>query len=767
MELAGARSDLRISGAGQLPGNANYFIGSDSAQWHRNVPTYARVKYSGVYPGVDLIYYGNQRQLEYDFALASGANPKSIQFKFPDSKKLLLTADGDLTVSAAHGQITLHKPVAYQQRNGLRQSIPSRFTLQADHIVGFSLGSYDRSKPLIIDPVLVYSSYLGGNILDAANAIAVDKSGNAYLAGSTYSFDFPVTKEAFQSTNRNTNSDLSVTFVAKLNPSGTALLYSTYLGSGACSKIPLFENGLPPFPQNGLAVNELGNAYVTGSACSTAGFPVTRGGFQTTNPSGARAFVTKLDATGSELIYSTYLGGSGGTCTGETGNALALDGSGNAFITGLTGSSDFPVTKGAFQTTNRAAANNNCMTAFVTKLNPTGSALVYSTYLGGSGSEGVGDVANAVALDGSGNTYIAGLTYSDDFPVTERAFQRENRAFTTERVGSNAFVTKIDAKGTALVYSTYLGGSGGGVDDAANALAVDDAGSAYVAGSAGSADFPVTAGAFQTKNRAANQGQYPGNNAFVTKLEPNGTALVYSTFLGGSGVGPGTDGAGGDAANALAIDSLGDAYVGGITESIDFPVTRGAFETTRRGSKQGVSGFVTELDPFGAALAYSSYLGGSTGYEDYVNALAVECPGNVYVAGLADSVDFPITEGAFQGRNHGNANAFVAKLTLDGSAMATRTTLVSSANPQISGHPVTFTATVTGRSGSTIPSGRVEFLVDGKYVLSARLNAEGKGTYTTSALAVGKHIVEATYSVVTSDFGPSSTSQTETIATSR
>lgn len=296
---------------------------------------------------------------------------------------------------------------------------------------------------------------------------------------------------------------------------------------------------------------------------------------------------------------------------------------------------------------------------------------------------------------------------------------------------------------------------------------MDDAGSVYVAGSAGSADFPVTEGAFQTKNRAANEGQYPGNNAFVTKLEPNGTALVYSTFLGGSGVGLGTDGVGGDAANALAVDSLGNAYIGGITESTDFPVTRGAFETTKRSIKGSVSGFVTELNPSGAALAYSSYLGGTTGEGDYINALAVEGPDNVYVAGLAGSADFPVTEGAFQRRNHGNANAFVAKLTLDGSATATRTTLVSSAIPQILGHPVTFTATVTSRSGNTIPSGRVEFLVDGEYVLSARLNAEGKATYTTSALAVGKHIIEASYSVVTSDFGPSSTSQTETISTPR
>jgi len=422
------------------------------------------------------------------------------------------------------------------------------------------------------------------------------------------------------------------------------------------------------------------------------------------------------------------------------------------------------VTNGAFQTTNRAAANNSCMTAFVTKLNPTGSGLVYSTYLGGSGIAGVGDVANAVALDSSDHAYIAGLTYSDDFPVTERAFQRENRAFTSERAGANAFVTKLNATGTALVYSTYLGGSGGGVDDAANALAVDNAGSAYVAGSAGSADFPVTEGAFQTKNRAANQDQYPGNNAFVTKLDPNGTALVYSTFMGGSGGGPGTDGAGGDAANALAVDSLGNAYVGGITASTDFPVTRRAFEPTKHGIQGSVRGFVAELNPSGAELTYSSYLGGSTGVEDYVNALAVEGADTVYVAGLSGSADFPVTEGAFQRRSHGNANAFVAKLTLDGSETPTRTTLVSSANPQISGHPVTFTATVTSRSGSAIPRGRVEFLVDGEYVVSASLNGEGKATYTTSALAVGKHIVEASYSVVTSDFDPSSTSRTETIS---
>jgi hypothetical protein len=760
MDLVDASAGMSVAGDVQLPGISNYFIGSDPAKWRTHVPTYSGVRYIGVYSGIDMVYHGNQQQLEYDFVVAPGADSSAIRLQFEGAKKLELTAGGDLAVLGARGRIAFHRPVVYQQKNGRRQTIPGRFSLHANNVVGFSLGKYDRSKPVIIDPVLVYSTYLGGGALDAVNAIAVDKAGNAYLAGSASSPNFPVTRGAYETKNENTPNESYTTFIAKLNASGTALVYSTYLGGSDCGGgFGFFGNGLITFPPHGLAVDDFGNAYVTGIPCS-ADFPVTKGAFQTKNPSGGAAFVTKLNPTGSELVYSTFLGGSGG----DEANALALDDSGNVFIAGVTASTDFPVTKGAFQTKNRAEAITNTTSAFVSKLNSAGTDLVYSTYLGGSGSSvGSGDMGNAIAVDGSGNAYIAGLTYSADFPVTKGAFQTRNRGITSEFAGDNAFVTKLNATGTGLIYSTFLGGSQTAHSpDSANALAVDGLGNAYVAGSTSDADFPITKDAFQTKNKAADLGQYPGNNAFVTKLDPTGGALVYSTFLGGSGYGLFSDGAGGDAAYALALDDSGHAYVAGVTESANFPVTFNAFQAKNRSFKIGLNAFVTELGPEGERLVHSTFLGGTK--VDEATALALDGYGGVYVAGVAYSSDFPVSEGALQRTNRGEGNAFVTKLSLGETTTATTTTLESSANPQISGHAVTFTASVSGRGASEIPNGVVEFFVDDEPAWRAKLNPAGKAIYTTSNLAAGTHTVRASYTVVSSSFGPSSSAiLTETI----
>ncbi len=778
MELRGANRDRPITGAEQLPGFANYFIGRDPAEWRRNVPTYARVRYSRVYPGVDLEYYGNQGRLEYDFIVAPGADPSAIELQFAGARHIGLAADGDLTVAATHGQIAFLKPIIYQQANGRRQRISGRFVLRDDHRIGFSLGHYDRSKSLIIDPVLVYSTYLGGGNFDSVRAMAVDRDGNAYVAGDTDSADFPVTQGAFDTKYHNPD-NLFVTFVSKLNRSGTRLLYSTYLGSGACYSMPLLDDGLDPVPQIGLAVDGGGNAYIAGSVCSGE-FPVTKGAFQTTIPAGgAPAFVAKLNSTGDELLYATYLGGSGSESGGDAATALAVDGDGHAFVTGYTSSSNFPVTTAAFQTHLRAGPNQN---AFVTKLNAAGSDLVYSTYLGGSGVLGIGgDSANAIALDREGNAYVAGVTFSRDFPVTKGAFQTTNRGINSQLSGGNAFVTKLNATGTALVYSSYLGGNpatnpGGVRWDAVNALAVDGSGSAYVAGSAVSRDFPVTPGAFQRKNRAAGVGQYPGNNGFVTKFDPTGDALIYSTFLGGGGVGPGTDGVGGDAINSIALDLAGHAYVTGITSSADFPVTHHAFQTASPVVNFGVSGFVTELDGAGTGLVTSTYLGGAG--VDYGNALWVERSGIVYVSGNATSLDFPVSDDSYQKSNRGYSNAFITKLDLRAPTTTPFTTLSSSANPQTAGQPVTFTATVAcaapdedGVSGC-VPAGSIEFLFfpaeNEPFAVRARLDAAGTAHYTTATLPVGSYTVVASYSVLSAGFGPSrSAPLTETIQSPR
>jgi hypothetical protein len=711
-----------------LQGTANYFIGSDPAEWHTGVPTYAKVRYSQVYPGVDLVYYGNQRQLEYDFVVAPGTDPKLILLQFVGAKGLQLSANGDLVVTATNGALSFHGPVAYQVADGKMKSVRSRFELLAKNTVGFRLESYDRGQPLVIDPVLSYSTYLGGSGYDAVGAIAVDGTGNVYLTGETGSTDFPVTKGAFQSTIGGTYGTYNA-FVTKLNQSGSALLYSTYLGgSGA-------DSG------TGLALDSSGNVYVTGYT-SSYDFPVTPGAFQATNHNGFdrhNAFVTKLNSTGTKLVYSTYLGGGGNSeSPGDGANGIAVDHSENAYITGDTTSNDFPVTKDAFQTTSNPWAN-----AFITKLNPAGSGLVYSTYLSGSGacygdSGGCyGDIAYALAVDDSGSAYVAGQAFSYDFPVTPGAFQMKYAGVSDD---GNGFVSKLDSTGTSLVYSTYLGGSN---RDGANALALDREGDAYVTGSASSKDFPVTKGAFQTTNKACED----CTNAFVTKLNTVGSALIYSTYVGGSG---------GDSAFGLGVDPMGNAYIAGTSFSTNFPVTPGAFQPTNHAAK-GSNAFVTMLNPAGSKAFYSTYLGGSD--SDGASSVAKGANGRVFVAGTALSTDFPVTQGAFQTANPGSYSGYVSKLDLSG---ITTTSLTSSADPGVAGTTTMFTAEVAAADVSTVPTGSMVFRLDGKTTITKALSA-GKAVFATSSLAVGKHTLVATYDGSTSFSSSTSATLYETI----
>lgn len=674
-------------GEGPLPGKINYLIGDDPTKWRRGIPAYSKVRYRGVYPGIDLVYYGSQRQLEYDFVVAPDGHPDSIRMHLDGAKRVELSSQGDLVATTSGGAITLRKPVAYQEKSGARTPVDSEFTLTARGTVGFRLGPYDRSQPLVIDPVLVFSSFLGGSTNDVVNAIAVDASGSVYVVGSALSMDFPVTSGVLQTTNRAT-SGRSTAFVSKLNATGTALIYSTYIG------------GTGSDAAYSLAVDSAGDVYFVG-ATTSKDFPVTPGAFQSTTSGTQNSFVAKLNPTGSALLYATYLGGNSVSylCCDAAG-AVAVDSAGNAYVAGATYAAGFPVTPGAVQTTIGSGLASN---AYVTKLNPTGTALVYSTFLGGTGQGSfsigpavfLGDAANALAVDSAGNVYVAGTAYSLNFPVTAGAFQSKNKAATTSGVvspipGFNAFVTKINPTGTALLYSTYLGGSGvtipnGSIGNAivfgdrANAMAVDSAGNVYVAGAAYSADFPTTAGAFQTKLQASqnyqNNFQNLGNNAFVAKLNPAGSGLVYSTFVGGSVS---------DRVNGLAIDASGNAYITGTTTSTNFPVLPGSFQTVNKAevTNKSSTAFVSEVNASGTALIYSTYLGGSgippnaTGQPsgDIAYSLALDAAGNVYVAGSTWSADFPATAGAFQ-TNHNAAaakggNGFVTKLDLKASPIA-------------------------------------------------------------------------------------------------
>ena len=603
LKLLGANPAARVTGGEELPGKANYFIGNNPGKWHTNVPTYARVKYHGVYPGVDLVFYGNQQQLEHDFVVSPGADARRIAFRVEGSKEVSLDAEGNLVMAVEGGEVCFQRPLIYQESRGVRREIPGGYVLRGAREVAFKVGTYDPTRPLVIDPVLAYSTYLGGSSDNIGTAIAVDSSGHAYVTGYTISLDFPTTKGAFQTKYSEDDYDA---FVTKLNPWGSALLYSTYLGGNGSDT------------SQGIAVDAWGNAYVTG-ATSSSDFPTTERAFQTTKVGSFDTFVTKLNPWGSALVYSTFLGGSY-----DTANAIAVDLWGSAYVTGETTSSNFPTTKGAIQTTYRGGYD-----AFVTKLNPRGSALVYSTFLGGSKY----DSGYGIALDPSGDAYVTGYTGSNDFPTTEGAFQR------TYSGGYEVFVTKLNLRG-ALVYSTYLGGSGTGTG---NAIAVDSSGHAYVTGQASSGNLPTTEGAFQTTCA----GDF---DTFVTKLDRSGSALLYSTYLGGNDS---------DTGNGVAVDAWGNAYVTGFTMSGNFPTTGGGVQTTNRGYRNA---FVTTLNPRGSALVYSTYLGGSS--YDLGLGIALDPWGIAYVTGFTTSINFPTTEGAFQTSPPGYRNAFVAKLAI-------------------------------------------------------------------------------------------------------
>jgi hypothetical protein len=615
LRLTDANAAPAVTGLDRLSGNANYFIGDAPARWRTNIPTYAKVLYTDVYRDIDLVYSGGQGQLDYDFIVHPGANPRTIGIEFPGADSVKVDADGDLILRGASGVIRYEKPVVYQEINGVRRSISGGYLLIGPQRLGFQVGAYDPSRPLIIDPVLVYSTHLGGSLPsddDGGTGIAVDSAGNAYVTGFTVSPDFPITPGAFQ---RAHGGGVRNTFVMKLNATGTALVYSTYLGGSV--------DGVA----RAIAVDSSGNAYLTGSTDSPD-FPTTPGAFQPahTGAFAINAFVTKLNASGSALVYSTYLGGG----RADEGTGIAVDSAGNAYVTGVTNSPDFPTTPGSLRSTRRGPRD-----AFVTKLNASGSALVYSTYLGGGrADEGLG-----IAVDSTGAAYVTGSTNSPDFPTTSGAFQ------STRSGPRDAFVTKLNASGTALVYSTHLGGS---EHDGGSSIAVDIAGNAYVTGFTFSSDFPTTQRAFQSKLRGS-------ENAFVTKLNATGTALVYSTYLGGSDH---------DGGSGIAVDSTGNAYVTGDTNSPDFPTTSAALRSTLRGPRDA---FVTKLNPAGTALVYSTYLGGSG--VDEGRSIAVDFAGNAYATGGTRSPNFPTTAGAPQTAygpslpaGGGHNNAFVAKI---------------------------------------------------------------------------------------------------------
>jgi hypothetical protein len=529
---------------------SNYFIGSDRARWHNHVANYGAVRYIDVYPGIDWTLYGNPQQLEYDFVIAAHTDPQRIRLNIEGAEHLSLDGNGDLLIEAAGRTLRQFKPVIYQTTDdGARQTVAGHYVVdEARRQIAFSIGDYDPSRALVIDPVLAYSTRLGGSGYDQANAVAVDAEGHAYVAGYTLSTDFPIARPG-----QAVNAGADDAFVAKLSRDGSTLIYSTYLGGSNSDEA------------SAIAVDGTGNAYITGLTDSTD-FP-TSAPLQAANAGSGDVFIVKLNRTGTALLYSTYLGGD----SPDEANAIAVDRRGDAYVAGNTRSNDFPLV----QPLQAALAGSE--DAFVAKLNRRGSALVYSTYLGGSDA----DEANALAIDWAGNAYVAGQTDSADFP-TVGPIQASNAG------NGDAFVTKLNSSGSALKYSSYLGGGG---SDVAYGIAVDMTGNAYVVGETSSADFPTA--------RALQSALSGDVDAFVAKLDRKGRALAYSTYLGGNGS---------DTATAIAVDAAGEAYVAGRTGSVDFP-TPGGLQLAFAGGVYDA--FVSRFDRNGGALLYSTYLGGS------------------------------------------------------------------------------------------------------------------------------------------------------------
>ncbi|MCY3017600.1 MAG: SBBP repeat-containing protein [Planctomycetota bacterium] len=665
MKLVRAQTPKAVVGLEEMEGKSNYFIGNDPARWRTDVPHYGKVRYEKVYPGVDLVYYGNQTQLEYDFVVAPGADPALITLSYEGVDNIEVTDAGELLLHAKGGVLRQHKPIVYQETEGGRREIDARYVLSDAKTVAFDVAAHDRQRPLVIDPVLVYSTYLGGGSDDGGGRIAVGSSGNAYVGGTTSSTNFP-TAGPFQAANAGSND----VFIVKLNAAGTALVYCTYLGgsgSDTCS---------------GIALDGSGNAYVTG-VTQSANFP-TVNAFQSTHasmPGAWDSYVAKLNAAGNALVYSTYLGGGGQ----DVATNIAVDGAGNACVAGRTSSSDYP-TANAFQAV--AAAPNNL---FVTKLNAAGTALIFSTFLGGSNE----DAGGGIAVDASGDVYVAGYTFSTDFP-TLNPFQGSSGGST------DAFVTKLRGTGNSIIYSTYLGGSG---TDSISGIAVDAAGSAYVVGNTTSTSFPIV---------NAVQPAYAGNqDVFVAKLNPAGNALVFSTYLGGTGA---------DYNNTIAIDGSGNVHVTGRTLSTDFP-TANALQTSNAG---GADLFVVKLAPSGNSFVYSTYLGGSG--EEAGGAIAVDGAGNAYVTGQTASTNFP-TVSALQASNAGGNDAIIVKIaptpsiTSPKTAQGTQSTSFS--------YSITATESPTSYGATGLPSGLSVNTSTG--VISGTPSATGTFSVTISA----------------------------------
>lgn len=728
MRFVGATPRLKHEPAEPLAGKVNYLVGN-SSRWHTDIPTFRRVHYRNIYEGIDLAFYGALGRLEYDFVIAPGADPRRIRLQFDGVPRLALSEEGDLLLG---DRLRQHKPYAYQVApDGSKTEVQARFALDAGRQVRFSVGTYDRARPLIIDPVLTYAAYLGGTGNEGIRGIKVDSAGNAFITGFTTSATFPTaTAGALQTAYRGQGTldraNFGDVFVGKLNPAGDAFVYATYLGGGGD------EIG------TALAIDAAGNAYVAGSTTSTD-FPVSAGAVQRTFGgkgtfvaySAGDAFVAKLNPGGNGLVYSTYLGGS----LDEGATAIAVDAAGVVTVAGNTESTNFPVTPGAVQSQYRGAQNSSPVwggDGWAARINATGSALVYCTYLGGRND----DIVTSVAVDSSGNTFLGGITYSPNFPTTAGAFQTTFRGVESlqfDQAAGDAFVSKLSDTG-ALTYSTLLGGS---ARDAVHALALDSTGNAYVSGITSSANFPVTAGVVQSTYRGAGTpaGLFFRGDAFVAKLNPAGSGLVFATYLGGT-----SD----EVATAIAIEPNGNIVVVGFTLSSNFPLSADALQTTFGGGGgqdyfQMGDAFLSRLNPTATSILYSSYYGGRG--DDGAGGLAVDGNGNAYFAGITLSNDLkvagrpsPTTFGGFV-PVFPRGDAFIAKVNFTGvtAGPPASISLVGAPSSGVAGTQQMLTAVVLDAQRNPVPGASVAFAGTNATVAPASAATDANGRATTRA----------------------------------
>ena len=735
LKLEGGNAAVKLTGADPLPGAVNYIIGNDAAKWRTNVATYAKVRYEQVYPGIDLVFYGNQRQLEYDFVLAPGAAPDAIRLAVEGADRTSVDEKtGDLVLAAAGQEIRFHKPVVYQPETGdvARQEVAGRFHVNKNHVT-FELAAYDHARPLVVDPVLAYSTFLGGSSFDYAQAVTTDKQGNAYFGGITCSTNFPTTAGSYSPNppgkditgcNYGVDQNAESAFITKLNPAGSALVFSTYLGGSYADRVL------------GIAVDSSDNVYV-GGYTSSFDFPVTSGAFQTvcapigaiypscpsveilSNCTGGGAqdasaesgFVTKLNPTGSALVYSTFIGGS----DNDGVVALAVNSAGEVYVAGNSSSSygTYSLCSGNPQTnfiwpitpltayqgwpqTGSLPSGDAAHPAF-SVFSADGSSLVYSTLYGPTtSSPGANQTfVTSMAVDSAGKAYIGGFTNYATFPVTPGAYQTTCPGCAEpNNARTDGFVLTFDPSqsgAASLVYSTFLGGNGinsGGYcntqpGDVVYGLAVDSKSNAYVTGATCSTDFPTTHRAFQPTDPTPGTCTDPTTSAFLSKLSSTGATLDYSTFLGGSTCNKPSVG------YAVAVDSAGDAFVTGNTYDDTFPTANPLFPSFAGG---GNAVFVSEFNTNASELLFSTLLGADGGVIG--NAIHADNYGNVYVAGNASSSSYlPTTTGAFQTTFGGGAtDAFALRIALTQADLAVTNTAPSTA---LHGLDLAYTITVT------------------------------------------------------------------------